>query len=142
MKTILTMINEFLEMIFPWNNNANSRDHAKSRLKLIIAHDRACINPEIMAAMREEILDVVARYVEVDRDEMEFSLCNDERMTSLTANLPIRQIKRLAKIKEQIIENSSFDLQKLELEIVEVEESVGAEEVAKVEQGTDSSNSK
>ncbi len=119
MKTILTMINEFLEMIFPWNNNANSRDHAKSRLKLIIAHDRACINPEMMAAMREEILDVVARYVEVDREEMEFSLCNDDRMTSLTANLPIRKIKRLAEIKDKIIENSSFDLQKVE--IVEID---------------------
>lgn len=128
MKTILTMINEFLEMIFPWSNNANSRDHAKSRLKLIIAHDRACINPDMMAAMREEILDVVARYVEVDREEMEFSLSNDDRMTSLTANLPIRQIKRLAEIKDKIIENSSFDLQKIE--------------IVEIDLGTDSSDSK
>ena len=64
-------------MIFPWNNNANSKDHAKSRLKLIIAHDRASINSDMLTAMREEILDVVARYVEVDREEMEFSLSND-----------------------------------------------------------------
>ncbi|MGL5079317.1 MAG: cell division topological specificity factor MinE [Waterburya sp.] len=114
------MIHGFLEMIFPWNNNANSRNRAKSRLKLIIAHDRACINPDMMTAMREEILDVVARYVEVDREEMEFTLSNDQRMTSLTANLPIRQIKRLGDLKKQLQKDDSIDLQ--EIEVVEVDQ--------------------
>jgi cell division topological specificity factor len=116
---MLNMIKRLLEMLFPWNNNTNSRSHAKSRLKLIIAHDRASINPDMMEAMREEILDVVARYVEVDRDEMEFSLSNDQRMTSLTANLPIRQIKRMGELKEKLKENKSLDLQ--QLEVVETE---------------------
>ena len=111
---MLNMIKRFLEMIFPWNNNANSRNYAKSRLKLIIAHDRASINPDMMQAMREEILDVVARYVEVDREEMEFSLSNDQRMTSLTANLPIRQIKRIGDLQEQVQEKKSLDSPKTE----------------------------
>ena len=110
------MINELLEMLFPWNTNPNSRDRAKSRLKLIIAHDRASINPEMMNSMREEILDVVARYVEVDREEMEFSLSNDQRITALTANLPIRQIKRLASLSAEVepkTNKSSADEQQL-----------------------------
>ena len=111
---MLNKIQRLLEMLFPWNNNANSRDNAKSRLKLIIAHDRACINSDMMKAMREEILDVVARYVEVNREEMEFSLSNDQRMTSLTANLPIRQIKRIGELKEKFKDNGSVDLQVLE----------------------------
>lgn len=96
------MIKEILAMLFPWTTNTTSRDSAKRRLKLIIAHDRAMINPELLKSMREEILEVVARYVEIDREEMEFSLSNDNRTTSLTANLPIRQIKRLADLKEEI----------------------------------------
>lgn len=96
------MIKEILAMLFPWTTNTTSRDNAKRRLKLIIAHDRAMINPELMKSMREEILEVVARYVEIDRDEMEFSLSNDNRTTSLTANLPIRQIKRLTDLKEEV----------------------------------------
>lgn len=111
---MLNMIQRLLEMLFPWNNNANSRDNAKSRLKLIIAHDRACINSDMMKAMREEILDVVARYVEVNREEMEFSLSNDQRMTSLTANLPIRQFKRIGELKAKFKDNASVDLQVLE----------------------------
>ncbi len=121
---MLNMIQRFLEMLFPWNNNANSRNHAKSRLKLIIAHDRASINPDMMKAMREEILDVVARYVEVDREEMEFSLSNDQRMTSLTANLPIRQIKRVGDLQEQLKQNKSINLQKME--VVEVDQETEA----------------
>ena len=121
---MLNMIKRFLEMIFPWNNNADSRNHAKSRLKLIIAHDRASINPDMMRAMREEILDVVARYVEVDREEMEFSLSNDQRMTSLTANLPIRQIKRIGDLQEQVKEKKSLDCQKTE--VVEVDQGANA----------------
>ncbi len=111
---MLNTIKRLLEMLFSWKNNANSRNNAKSRLKLIIAHDRACINPDMMKAMREEILDVVARYVEVDREEMEFSLSNDQRMTSLTANLPIRQIKRIGELQEVLKDNPSVDLQILE----------------------------
>ena len=107
-------------MLFPWNNNANSKDCAKSRLKLIIAHDRASINSDMLTAMREEILDVVARYVEVDRDEMKFSLSNDQRTTSLTANLPIRQIKRLGELQQQLKDNHGIELQKIET--VEIEE--------------------
>ena len=116
---MLNMIKRFLEMLFPWKKNSNSRNHAKSRLKLIIAHDRASINPDMLKAMREEILDVVARYVEVDREEMEFSLSNDQRITSLTANLPIRQVKRLGDLKENLTKDSTFELQ--DIEIVEPE---------------------
>ncbi len=114
------MINQILEMLFPWNNNANSRDRAKSRLKLIIAHDRASINPEMMSSIREEILDVVARYIEVDRDEMEFSLSHDQRVTALTANLPIRQVKRLSNLMEEVDDRTN-DLESEELEVEEID---------------------
>jgi cell division topological specificity factor len=87
---------DFLEMLFPRQNDANSRQQAKERLQVVLAHDRATVTPEIIDLMRKEILDVVARYVEVDREEMEFGLENSQRITSLIANFPIRQVKRTA----------------------------------------------
>ncbi|BDA39786.1 cell division topological specificity factor [cyanobacterium endosymbiont of Braarudosphaera bigelowii] len=88
------MIIDLLEKIFPWKNSLKSGDDAKNRLKFILAHDRADLNPEMVEAMRADILAVVKRYVDIDSEQMEFSLESDQRMTALIANLPIRRVKR------------------------------------------------
>jgi len=95
-------MNDILDMLFLRNGNKNSRQEAKRRLQVVIAHDRASIAPDIIAAMREEILDVVARYVDINRDEMEFGLENNDRLTALTVNLPIRQLKTRLTEKVQV----------------------------------------
>jgi cell division topological specificity factor len=61
-------------------------------LKLVLAHDRAAIAPEILEKMRQEIMAVVSKYVELDNDAMEISLDSSDRTTVLVANFPIRRV--------------------------------------------------
>jgi cell division topological specificity factor len=87
------MLTELLERIFPRSHKESSRATARRRLQILLAHDRADLPPAIVEKMRQEIIEVVSRYVELDPDESEFSLESDHRTTILTANLPIRATK-------------------------------------------------
>ena len=82
-------LKEFIDKLL--RRQPASAETAKERLQLVLAHDRSDLNPELLEQMRREILEVVARYVEIDLEEGDVSLETEDRVTALVANLPIRR---------------------------------------------------
>ena len=83
--TLRDIINKLLR------RQRSSASTARERLQLVLAHDRSDLSTELLDQMRKEILEVVAKYVEIDVDEGAVSLETEDRMTALVANLPIKR---------------------------------------------------
>ena len=73
----------------------SSRDTAKRRLQFVLVHDRASVAPEIMDKIREEIIGVISKYMDINRQNMEITLANGEKDNSvaLVANIHVSRMK-------------------------------------------------
>jgi cell division topological specificity factor len=67
----------------------SSRDIAKDRLRLVLVQDRVNLSSEKMNELKDELIKVISKYVEIDRDGMEISLTQNARQSRLTANIPV-----------------------------------------------------
>jgi cell division topological specificity factor len=75
-------------------NKSSSKEVAKERLKVVLIHDRTDIPPAVMEQLRDEILDVIAKYVDFDRDAVDIRLDRENRLSQLVAEIPLRESPR------------------------------------------------
>ena len=54
-------------------NQKTSKEIAKDRLKVVLIHDRANISPEVMQALKNDIIEVISHYMDINKNEMEIS---------------------------------------------------------------------
>ena len=83
---------DFLEQLLARDGKTTSSERARDRLKFVLAYDRAQLSPATLETMCEEIMEVLSKYVEVDREGFEFDLSSDDGSTALIANFPIRRV--------------------------------------------------
>ncbi|MGK7907577.1 MAG: cell division topological specificity factor MinE [Synechococcus sp.] len=83
---------DFLEQLLSRNSKTTSSERARDRLKFVLAYDRAQLSPAMLESMCEEIMDVLSKYVELDREGFEFDLSSEDGATALIANFPIRRV--------------------------------------------------
>ena len=76
-----------------------SRDTAKERLHLVLMQDRANVSADFLDLMRQEIIEVIKKYIDIDESAMDVRLTNQanedgtQGAPALYANIPILNIK-------------------------------------------------
>lgn len=69
---------------------------AKERLQVVLIHDRASVSPEVMDRLKNEIIEVISKYMDINKKEMEISLANDADSVALVANIPVHSLRHAA----------------------------------------------
>lgn len=78
-----------------------SKDVAKDRLKLVLIHDRANCSTKILEMMKNDIIQVIAKYMDIDNEELDIQISqtpsgdNNESVPTLYANIPIKNMRKV-----------------------------------------------
>ncbi len=83
---------DFLKRLFGQSNPSSST--AKERLRLVLMTDHLELAPEMIDAMKRDLVDVISRYVEVDRDKIEVNFERQDKALAMLANIPILSVNR------------------------------------------------
>jgi cell division topological specificity factor len=71
-----------------------SASTAKERLQLVLIHDRTDLSPGVMDDMRDEIIEVISKHIEVDRESVKIKVQKEGREQYLLAEIPILNTNR------------------------------------------------
>ena len=99
-----------------------SKSTAKERLHLVLAQDRANVSADFLEMMKQEIIEVIKKYIDIDEKAIDVRLTNKEGedgsvgAPALYANIPIITIKNEArklegKLKKQEEDNEENTVQ-------------------------------
>jgi cell division topological specificity factor len=71
-----------------------SAKSAKERLQLVLIHDRTDLNPDVLEAMKNELIEVISRHVSIDPDMVRIEVENEGRSQRLIADIPLKPVAR------------------------------------------------
>ena len=66
---------------------------AKRRLQMVLIQDRASVSPEMMNQLRDDIIQVISKYMVINQSDMEITLENVDDSVALVANIPVQNMK-------------------------------------------------
>lgn len=72
------------------NREPKSAQMAKERLQLVLVHDRTNLSAKSMDALKDELIQVVSRHVEIDRSDVKVEMHKEGRQQRLIADIPLR----------------------------------------------------
>ena len=93
----------FLKNLVKKEKSKESSDTAKERLHLVLMQDRANVSADFLELMKQEIIEVIKKYIDVDEEAIDVHLTNKSNddgtvgAPALYANIPIVTIKNEAR---------------------------------------------
>ena len=110
----------------------DTKSVATNRLKLVLMQDRTNLTPRILEQMRSELIDLLSRYVELDKELLELNFEQEGDQVALMLSIPVIRAKDEDEIEEAI--RAHKEAMKAEETEVDEDEEETEETVAEEEQ--------
>jgi len=116
--------------------DGGSKNKAKERLHLVLMQDRANVSADFLEMMKQEIIEVIKKYIEVEEQEIDVRLTNEVKddgttgAPALYANIPIVNIRN--DMKKEVTEEENKE--------EKIEEKVEINQEEKLENENDEEN--
>lgn len=75
--------------LFPLFRKQRTAPAARERLQVLLAHERSSVGSDLVSVLREEILAVIAKHVDVDAERVRVKMDRDEHMSILEIDVEI-----------------------------------------------------
>jgi len=111
--------------------SSESKTVAVNRMKLVLMQDRTNLTPFLLERMRGEMIEVLAKYVEMDKEALELNFEQEGDQMALMLSIPVLRAKEEDEIKA-VLEAEDKAKEEAEAAVEEVSESV--EEVEETEE--------
>ena len=107
-----------------------SKSVATNRLKLVLMQDRTNLTPKVLEQMRGELVDLLSKYLEMDKELLELNFEQEGDQVALMLSIPVIRAKDEEEIKEALAKE---DAKKAEEEAQDDEDAPDEVEVEEAE---------
>ena len=121
------LYNKVLSFFNKTDEKSNAKDVACNRLKLVLMQDRTNLTPAIMDRMRRELIELLSKYMELDRELLDLNFEHEDEQMALMLSIPVIRAKNEDEINEILAK--------------EDEEKERLEELAKAQEKSEDSDS-
>lgn len=108
----------------------SAKEVACNRLRVVLMQDRTNLTPELMERMRKEMVELLSKYVEMDKEALELNLAHDGDQVALMLSIPVLRAKDEEEIEKALAEADAKSENSKEDEITDADENLEEDEAA------------
>ena len=96
------LYNKVVDFFTKTDEKEETKDVARNRLKLVLMQDRTNLNPRLLERLRGEMIDLLSKYVVMDKELLELNFTPEDDQLALMLSIPVIRAKDEDEIEEAL----------------------------------------
>lgn len=101
------LYNKLLGFFRQAEEEESAKDVACNRLRVVLMQDRTNLTPQILERMRGELVELLSKYLEMDKEALELNLEQEGDQMALMLSIPVIRAKDEEEIEQALAEEDA-----------------------------------